>query len=102
MLEYLILQPKECSRCSWEWSVPTFEQHEATEPSLTPSHPVPQNLVLAGRGGVRQVLAWRTRAAATAAGPLGGGVGQVGIHQLHDLFHLGTLQEELAVAHPQC
>lgn len=47
-----------------------------------------QNLVLAGRGGVRQVLAWRTRAAATAAGPLGGGVGQVGIHQLHDLFHL--------------
>lgn len=44
-----------------------------------------QNLVLAGRGGVRQVLAWRTRA---AAGPLRGGVGQVGIHELHDLVHL--------------
>lgn len=43
-----------------------------------------QARVLAGRGGVWQVLAWRR----AAAGPLGGGVGQVGIHQLHDLFHL--------------
>lgn len=44
-----------------------------------------QTLVLAGRGGVWQVSAWRSRA---AAGPLRGGVGQVGIHQLQDLFHL--------------
>lgn len=44
-----------------------------------------QARVLAGRGGVWQVLAWRRRAAGR---PLGGGIGQVGIHQLHDLFHL--------------
>lgn len=44
-----------------------------------------QTLVLAGRGGVWQVSAWRSRA---AAGPLRGGVGQVGTHQLQDLFHL--------------
>lgn len=44
-----------------------------------------QAWVLAGRGGVWQVLAWRRR---TAAGPLRGGFSQVGIHQLHDLFHL--------------
>lgn len=44
-----------------------------------------QAWALAGRGGVWQVLAGRS---STAAGPLRGGVSQVSIHQLHDLFHL--------------
>lgn len=53
-----------------------------------------QARVLAGRGGVWQVLAWRRRA---AAGPLGGGTGQIGIHQLHDLFHLREGRGQSAV-----
>lgn len=57
-----------------------------------------QARVLPGRGGVWQILAWRR----AAVGPLRGGVGQVGIHQLHDLFYLGALQEELALSYPQC
>lgn len=56
-----------------------------------------QARVLAGRGGVWQVLAWRRRA---AAGPLRGGAGQVGIHQLHDFFHLREGRGQSATGAP--
>lgn len=52
-----------------------------------------QARVLPGRGGVWQILAWRR----AAVGPLRGGVGQVGIHQLHDLFYLRESRGQRAV-----